>query len=245
MAYELDADLYNYGQSGGGNLFISNTVSQAENFYGFNEDDLVIVAWSNVTREDRWLNGVWETPGNIYTQNIWPKQMLKVTDPIGCLIRDLGLIHGVKSLLERTECQWYFLSIGKITEDLAICHALDSVDLTDKQKFIHQTYEKVLKEIPPSFIEVLWQNDLEVKRKVNKEICPKLHDLHPFPNEHARYLDIIFPNFLSKRTMDAVEEKNHNLISKINELGDFNLYKIGDLLYDISFLQKSFKPKII
>lgn len=243
LAYELDVPLYNYGQSGGGNLFISNTVSQADSFYKFNEKDLIIVAWSNVCREDKWING-WKTPGNIYTQNVWPKEIIETTDPAGCLVRDIGLIHLTKGLLENTKCQWYFLSMNNIINDLAQCSELEHYNFGNTQSFVKDVYHHVLKDIRPSFYEILWQNNLDNKINQNKKICPKFFDLHPFPSEHCKYLNGIFPDLISDSTIAKVEEKNCNLIDTINSLGDFNLYDTKNSLYEISCIKKSLPIKM-
>lgn len=247
LAYELDVPLYNYGQSGAGNLFISNTVSQADTFYKFTEKDLVIVCWSSVCREDRWING-WVTPGNIYTQNVYPKQLVKSIDPLGCLVRDLGLIHMTKSLLENTTCQWYFLSMNDLAQDLVQFSNIENVSRVDSnfQNYIIQTYENVLQSIIPSFYKVLWNNNLENKINYNKKVCPTLHDFHPLPIEHCNYLNTIFPNIISNSTRLLVEEKNSTLIGKINGLRQIDIYGgVGKFLYDLSYLKKSEEIKII
>ena len=53
LGKDLGIPLYNFGKSGGGNQYIANTFAQANAVYNFNEDDLIIVSWTNVCREDR------------------------------------------------------------------------------------------------------------------------------------------------------------------------------------------------
>lgn len=245
LAYELDVSLYNYGQSGAGNLFISNTVSQADSFYKFTNKDLIIVSWTSVVREDRWIDGSWKTPGNLYTQSFWPKKSLKMIDPLGCLIRDIGLIHLTKSFLEKKGCQFYFFSMNDLTEDLSQFGESIGNTSGNVQSCIKERYHDVLQDIQPSFYEVLWQNDLHRKIIQNKNICPNLSDSHPFPLEHCRYLENTLPNIISTDTITKVEEKNDDLIKKINSLGKFDLYKIGNSFYDISCMKRSNPIKLI
>ena len=78
LGYEFpDAKFYNFGKSGAGNHYIFNTLMQADSSYKFTHEDLVIVQWTNISREDRFLDtepeqdpnfiagGQWITPGKI------------------------------------------------------------------------------------------------------------------------------------------------------------------------------------
>ena len=47
-----DVEFYNLGKSGGGNLFISHRIVEANKKYKFNKDDLVVVMWSTFARID-------------------------------------------------------------------------------------------------------------------------------------------------------------------------------------------------
>lgn len=95
LAQEMpQAEFYNFGRGGGGNLFISSRIAEANVRYKFCETDLVAVMFTTFTREDRWVNGSWLTLGNIYNQDSYPKAWVeKFADEIGYLIRDLSLIE--------------------------------------------------------------------------------------------------------------------------------------------------------
>jgi hypothetical protein len=61
IAYDLNIPLYNYGRSGAGNQYIFNMLMQANNYYKFDENDLVIVSWTNVYRDDKFIKNNWVT----------------------------------------------------------------------------------------------------------------------------------------------------------------------------------------
>ena len=44
-------EFYNYGMSGGGNLFIFDSLIEAIAKHNINKDDTVIIIWTNVTRD--------------------------------------------------------------------------------------------------------------------------------------------------------------------------------------------------
>lgn len=106
------AEYYNFGQGGSGNLLISNRVAQANLKYKFNENDLVIVMFTSISREDRYINGTWHTMGNIYNQPYYDKSFVKnYCDPFGFLIRDAALIEMTQTYLQSSPCKALFFSM--------------------------------------------------------------------------------------------------------------------------------------
>ena len=53
-----DVEFYNLGKSGGGNLFISHRIVEANKKYEFTENDLVVVMWSTHARIDFYKTGL-------------------------------------------------------------------------------------------------------------------------------------------------------------------------------------------
>lgn len=47
LAYDLDIPLYNYGKENIDNKEIFNSLMQADNFFNFNENDIVVVQWNH------------------------------------------------------------------------------------------------------------------------------------------------------------------------------------------------------
>jgi hypothetical protein len=107
-----DAEYYNFGQGGSGNLIINNRVAQANLKYKFNENDLVIVMFSTICREDRYIDGSWRTHGNIYNQEYYDNSFVKkYCDPFGYLVRDAALIEMTQTYLQSLPCQSLFYSM--------------------------------------------------------------------------------------------------------------------------------------
>jgi hypothetical protein len=84
---------HNYGRNGAGNFFIYQSLIEAILQHEINKDDLVMIMFSSVTREDRFTkNRGWITPGNLYFQNEYDEKFIKnyMCDH-GYLMRDLNL----------------------------------------------------------------------------------------------------------------------------------------------------------
>lgn len=98
-----DFDYYeNWGMSGGGNHYIFNSLVECNHRHKFSKNDTVIIMWTNIARDDRYIQDRWVCPGNIFHPNKNNKDILKskIVCTRGFLIRDLAYISAAISLLE-------------------------------------------------------------------------------------------------------------------------------------------------
>lgn len=196
IAYDLDIPLYNFGKSGAGNQYIANSIVQANIMHNFNEDDLIIVSWTSVCREDRWRKNDWVTPGNIYTQDIFSEEFVKTwADPIGYMIRDFATINLIHNLLKNLKCQYHMVSMCDIDVQLDQGSRYTFNLLEDKKrKEICELYKEDLIKILPSFFKTLWNNDIYRNKLIpdKLELGELFSDGHPNPKDHFTYLTKIF-----------------------------------------------------
>jgi hypothetical protein len=205
-------EFYNFGKCASGNTYIANIISQVDQHYNFNSDDLVIVCWTSITREDRWITDRWECHGNIYSPNtIYDKVVVeKIADIFHFLMRDLSNIKLVDSLL-KDKTQYHFLSIKNLLNDKL--H-------TNKNYYkLKKNYKNIIDKIYPSYSEVLWKNDIRIKTYNDKNIFHKNYvEGHPSPLEHFKYLCNIFDYNFSDDTKDVVEKINDEYRNLIIDL---------------------------
>lgn len=206
----------NWARPGAGNHFIFNSVMEAHARYQFNEDDLIIIMWSNKEREDRYHNSQWLNATNLTQKEIYGKQWFKMfgTDFKGYLIRDLAFIKATQTFLESCNCDWEQFMISPITNidvDLATAAGLDK--LTDSEQYnyivnafnnlcdgndidpfiehkeVIEIYKDVFLKINKS-MEGRWSNEYRINRKVPN------NDVHPTPLEALEFLNNVWPNHL-------------------------------------------------
>ena len=173
----------NWGQVGGGNGFIFNSVMEADQRHNFGAGDTVIVCWSAFMRDDRYVDYRWQTLGGLFSGSIYNTEYLKThVDERGFVIRDLAYIKGVKSLLEgKPEITWKFLSLANLKAGTRCeTHPGEPVD-------VMQLYSDVLNSILPSYQEVLFSKGWKTTK-----------DPHPSPAEHLAYLDSVLPGWVTK-----------------------------------------------
>jgi len=197
LALEFDY-FENWGQSGGGNHYIFNSVMEADQRHQFGDGDTVIVCWTSFTRDDRYVNGRWHTLGNIFNCPIYELKYLKDHyDERGYLIRDLAYIKAVKTLLEnRPGLTWRFLSMVEL---MARPTADDDVSL---HRDVMRLYSDVLDSILPGYDKTVFLNN-----------WPKPGvDSHPTPAEHLKYLDTVLPGWVTNQeTRVKIAQESVNL----------------------------------
>lgn len=111
VSYEApDSEFYNLGQCGGGNLFITERMVAANQKFRFTKDDLIMTMWSTHSREDRYRDTGWVTPGNIFTQGEISADFVKEWACIkGYIVRDLALMTSIKYMFNGLPCDTILL----------------------------------------------------------------------------------------------------------------------------------------
>lgn len=145
----------NWGQGGAGNPFIHNAVVECHLRNNITRDDVVGVMWTNVLREDRYLDREWRTEGNVYFNKLHDANWVKKwADIRGYYIRDLALIYSTKQLLDSIGCQYFFTSCIDLRSinEYEIEVAQDIEDLLDH-------YQPLLDSFKPSVHKTVFNND--------------------------------------------------------------------------------------
>ncbi len=109
IAVEMpDAEYNNLGIAGTGNISIACRIIEANRRFNFTSTDLIVVMWSTLCREDRWVNGHWKMTGNIFTQNEYDGSFVKkFADPKGYLITNMAIIDSTISYLRSTGAEFF------------------------------------------------------------------------------------------------------------------------------------------
>jgi|DEB0MinimDraft_10_1074344.scaffolds.fasta_scaffold05348_4 hypothetical protein len=223
LAHELDCEYYNFGQAGSGNVYISNMVCQADQHFNFNEEDLVIVCWSGIQREDRYKADRWFNAGNIYYNDnkLWSVRFAKViADDCHFLMRDLATIKLIHNLL-KDKTQFHFLAMDTIKKSKGL-----KMNRTSFHK-LFKLYNNIFDYIEPSFEEVLWGGSSWNRISVHKHYT----DNHPTPGEHFEYLTKVFDYKFSDETKSKIVKLNTmylNLIGNVYSKIKFDVHPADD-----------------
>lgn len=230
------AEFYNFGKIGCGNLFISMRISEMSKRLNFNSDDLVIVMWTSMTREDRHIDGQWQSQGNIYNQSLYPKQFVRdFCQPDFFLIRDTSLMNIMKTYLQSLPCTSIFLNAWPVNSSDHVRSTENSLYTDYILNDVTHLYEKALK--MPLDLRSYIDNRLaeEPNLNIGHQYMNRgnwFDDHHPNPEIIGRYLqDIGFE--LSAAANEYILTSQEKL-SKIKHEDDFNVV-FTDCINDIPY----------
>lgn len=214
VAHDLGIPFHNYGRAGAGNQYIFSMMMLADSHHGFCEDDLIMITWTNFCREDRYVNGEWVCPGNIFTQSYYDQDyVMRYADPYGYMLRDMAAIKATFYFLSSRGCQFHQMKMLDFT--MADQWELDK-KASERYLSAMSAYGKYLSMIRPSYYEVLWNNDLESKIAADERaIGPGFFDVHPTTSEHLCYLSRVFDHEFNPSTLAAVDASTKNTLDTL------------------------------
>jgi len=202
-----------YAKPGAGNFYIYQAVAEAIMLHNITKDDLVMVMFSNVTREDRYTrNEGWITPGNLFHQDVYDDKFMKrFFCEKGYLMRDLSLIKGIDSILAQTGADYEFMSMINLDS-----LSSDNIKMTGVEDVL-VLYKDVIAKIKPSVFEIIFNNDWNNRPnrpRYTAPWCTGIYtDNHPTPDEHLEFLQTTFPNIVFKEsTIQQTYEHTNKLL---------------------------------
>jgi hypothetical protein len=77
ISVQTSIPVYNGGLAGLGNVGISYRILEYDMKYHFQQDDLILVMWTNWSREDRYLNNEWKLVGNVFNNNFYDSAFIE------------------------------------------------------------------------------------------------------------------------------------------------------------------------
>lgn len=212
VALDLNCDLYNFANPANGNDLIFNSIMQADSYFKFNEDDLVMICWTGITRESRFYKGNWIRTTRRYKD--FSKIETEYFDNDNFLLKSVAYQKAVTDLLELRKCQSHQMTMsGFGTEGDYWNPASSKVDIR-----IPSLYEDYLNKLLPSIYGVLFNYDFSIKEKQEKNIHPKFVDLHPLPIEALTYLQAIYDHDFKQNTIDKTVQFNDGLIQVLKNV---------------------------
>ena len=196
-----NATFINLGQSGSGNQLLLSRLSQTHRILNINEDDLVIIMYPSITREDRWLpTGTWHTPGNIFhhasSRNV-SLNAFKFYRSYGSflhyIIRDLAIIDMVENFLQNLTCDKIILTstpltVGETLNDGTVS-LIEDDNIRHYNKVI-KTYKELLESYPLDYQTFFKTNYLDNQLTVGVKAGDDF-DAHPSPLQALSYLKTI------------------------------------------------------
>lgn len=240
----------NWGLISAGNQFIFNSVIECDAKNHFDKDDLVIVMWTSIEREDRYVGTDWFPASHIERDKIYGSEWIKKfgNQIRGFLIRDLAAIRATQQLLKSRDCDWANFSISPISKmDRSTIEVKDIDHLNELHKRyiklhtdlclgkeitephahspdVLKVYKDEFTNIEDSVLNLIFKGEWAVPPRPNKK------DGHPTPREHLQYLQQIYPNFVPNQDTEKFIQKWEDVVWNSNNASEsFTKNKIARL----------------
>jgi hypothetical protein len=205
-----DAEYYNFGKCGAGNFFITSRIVEANIKMKFTDTDLILVMWTSLCREDRYIHGNWSCPGNIFTQNIYSEDFVsRFCDPAGYLIKDLSLIQMATTYLENTpsdklimNCQPFDIQQDK--NDQLVNRILDA-------------HSELINNILPNMFDLEMNQHWSNGHEYFDSNHGNFKDYHPNPFRYYSYLKKLGINLTDTSKSYALESLKKLMLTKTKE----------------------------
>ena len=206
---------HNLGRSGAGNVYIFAQLIKAIEQNKITDKDTVMIMWTSVCREDRFVNGEWRCPGNIFTSKAFDLTFMEECYDIdGFYHRDLPLIHAAQMLLDSIGCKHHIMSMIDMVNH-------DQYEIYDNSEQPHikdlfETYKSSLERILPSPHNVIFNYDYNSRLIAGYDTREGIRICHPTPLEHLEYVEKVLPEYnISDKTRQWVAHEDANVIKDL------------------------------
>lgn len=232
----------NWGRIGAGNLYIASRIWECHAKNKLTPDDYVFVCWSALNREDRYVDGAWQTPG-LVNENIYKREFIeKYVDTTFYAMRDCALIKSTQlALTQLGVTNIHFSMVGLIQSNPWLPFLTPSTsDKVVKTHDLHFDCEPMMQVLgleeqsertAPSRVKTYWPGS------------QPLPEWHPTPEEHKKYLNT--------QVISKVDWLKNGLNESANKLVDDYTSKIKSFNGEpfelrpetLGWYQKSITPK--
>ena len=186
----------NWGLCGAGNGYIFNSIIECNQRNHIGPDDLVLIMWTNTSREDRYVGDRWLEGGNVYWgTELGQDYVRRFACERGYLIRDLAYIAAVKQLLTQWGCQWRWFTMAPFDRSNSDNALGENPALPDQStQDVLDLYSSVLEHMQCSVLEKIFHGSWFTGNGIPDSHDNRRRDFHPTPREHVRYIDLVAPD---------------------------------------------------
>ena len=245
----------NWAKSGAGNMYINSRLWEANTIHKFTKDDVILLQWASMYREDRYHMGQgWWTPGNFsrYTvqsdnpfvlNNFRYESSWVWADIMHCTMRDCATMTATHKALEAIGCKVYSTSFrdpyeGWEDAPKVFNQTNPKLELEDVGAVLDIYKEDIKTTCPPILNALNFGTDEEffktrpksVPSNKEEHVHMLLPELHPLTHEAAEFVETYVETLLPE-TKEFVEDWKEKLTNKnpiyLDQCKWFNSDKVG------------------
>lgn len=245
----------NWAKSGAGNMYINMRLWEANTIHKFNKDDVILLQWSSMFREDRYHMGKgWWTPGNFgnltmgesspfILNNYYYQEPWIWADMMHCTMRDCAMISATHKALSTLGCKVYSTSFRDFFEgweEQSPSFNTDNpkLELEDVRAVLEMYKDDITTTCPPilNALNFGTTDEFFASRPKSVPTLKKDHEhmllpeVHPLTHEAAEFVETYIEK-LTPETKDFVETWKQKYSESdpiiLEDLQWFNPEKIG------------------
>jgi hypothetical protein len=197
VATQFD-EYYNYGMSGRGNWYIYNMFLNADKQYKFTKDDLIVIQWSEWSRNDALIDGKW-------TRSV-PEEKYDNDN----LNRGLICMQSANIMLKQLGCEHYVMTLNNFYP----------LGISETSDYIHsqilESYQDVIDNLGMPIMK-----HLNVKRPIKLYNGIEIYDYHPLPSDHVEIIKLKFPQYAPSANLGSILDNQLAKLLYDNQVNKF------------------------
>ena len=223
----------NWAKSGAGNVYINCRLWEANTVHKFNKDDVILLQWTSMFREDRYHMGHgWWTPGNFSRDTITSDTAFVLNnykyestwvwaDIMWCAMRDCAIISATHKALEAIGCKVHSTGFRHYLENFedqstTFNEKNPKLELEDMRAVLEVYKDDIETTCPPILNALNFGTDDEfwnTRPKSVPTLKPEhkhlyLPETHPLTHEAAQFVD---------KHVEKIEDKTWEFINTWKE----------------------------
>jgi len=263
---KYDADGYNWGKSGAGNQFIATRIWEADAIYNFSKDDVILIQWTSMFREDRYHEDHgWFCAGGFSNERLKGKAFklngfeyedeLQWADFLHCVMRDCAIISSTKKALDAVGCKTITTSFRDFFEGYEEFDEFESKTLLTYDnlgKILDIYKDKIKLDLLPilNFLDFGTDQKFFNSRPISVPALDEkykehfLPEIHPLPFEHKQFVEeAVYPFLNEKELAHKTEEFIQEYNTKIKNKNPIVLSELGWAnTYQMGFSDDGWRP---
>ena len=244
----------NWAKSGAGNMYINMRLWEANSIHKFNKDDIILLQWSSMFREDRYHMGHgWWTPGNFHQShmddgkfelnNYQYTNKWQWADMIHCTMRDCSLISSTHKALKAIGCKVVTTNFrdpieGWEEQASTFNQSNKKLELEDVRSILEIYKDDIATTVPPILKALEFGTDEEFFNSRPKSVPSRKPEhqymlnpeVHPLTHEAAKFIETYIEK-LDLTTREFVDSWKQKLINNdpiyLEDLQWVNPDKVG------------------
>lgn len=201
----------NYGRSGCGNSYIFNSFVTHLLRKGFDQNDTVIIQWTEPTRLDYIKEGDWVTEGSRSAEIMVENELGHYISDETVVLQQLSMMATLTQFLASSGCNWYFLFLNSPSIPFGACADFRLSQSLIKRYdtalgFLHEFKDRMITDISMSeYFDQIGMPILDCTAYLDDKLV-SFKDSHPTPAYTLKFLEEVLFKKLKINNVDAVRK---------------------------------------